>query len=210
MKKLFVLLLCGIAITQEIRAEFSHLGPTTVSGETLQDASFTGPTTLTDVKAESINVIGPLEFHNLEVKGTASITGPISESQHGVFKTLEITGPFEATDVICDTFEAAGPMTVKNLTVKKEVMIGGPLKASQSHFPNLIIEADEIVLTDTNIEGDILIQQDKNKNKKQILRLLGKTNVKGSISFESGSGIIERDSNVKVQGVIKGATVIKQ
>jgi hypothetical protein len=207
-KNLLALFFCGLCINPELHAERSSVGPTRIAGETFENGDFTGPTTLTDVKADSLSVTGPLAFHNLEVKNHTEITGPTSRSEKGTFNSLEITGPFRATDVTCNTLEARGPIGVTKLTVKQDATITGPLDARESHFQNITIQAQDIMLRDTIVEGDILVQHVKNK--KQILRLKGRTIVKGNVTFESGFGKIELSSGSEIQGTTKNATVVNR
>jgi len=215
MKLFLVLLACGTFLSQDLQAQ-KYIGATTLKGETLKDISVMGPTVLSDVKANSIDVLGPLSFKNLKVKNEANILGVISKSTEGTFKSLNITGPFEASDVISKYLNVVGPVAVSNLTVEKEAHIVGPLKAKKSHFHDLTITAHEIALTDTEVEGNIVVKKSGHwlrlpkGEKKQVLRLKGKTTVKGTITFESEKGVIEQGPDVKIKGKVTGATVEKK
>jgi hypothetical protein len=206
MKKILALLFCTTCMLQEIQAQ-SFTGVTILEKQHLREASFMGPTQLKEITAKSISVMGPFQFNHLEVEKDTVIEGPVANSEHGVFDSLEITGPLVAKNVACSKLDATGPVDVTELSVSGEATITGPLKASKSTFQNLTIWADEISLEDIKIK-DILVKN--NKGKKQVLHLKGKTVVTGNIIFESGKGTVEQGSEVNVQGEIKGATVEKK
>lgn len=197
-----------------------------IKGETLKDASFVGSTNLTDVKAKELSVLGRLEFHNLTVEQDADIAGPITKSDKGTFADLSVLGTFEASNITCKNLDVAGTVNVAGLTVNGAASVVGSLTLKTPKDPhkfpnklqNLDISAEDISLKDTAIEGDIIVHTSlKNKafkwlgkEKKQVLHLLGKTTLKGNVTFESGEGIIEQGPEVKIDGKITGATVKKK
>jgi hypothetical protein len=116
-----------------------------------------------------------------------------------------------AKNIVCSKLEVTGPVDVTDLQVSGDTTIIGPLKAGKSTFQNLTVTADKIVLEDVKIK-DILVKknQEEKQEKKQVLELKGETIVGGNIIFESGKGVVEQGSEVKIQGEIKGATVEKK
>lgn len=220
MKKFLMLLCCATFLAQAAQAE-DYLGEQTLKGETLQDANFMGNTHLTDVKANSLAILGQLEFHNLTVSKGSSIAGPVKKSEKGKFGSLSVVGEFEATDVTCEKLDAAGAVTVTGLTVFGEANVAGALTLKASKDPkvapnklkNLTISADEISLEDTVVEGNIVVKKAPSwfgGGQKKTLRLLGKTTVKGTITFESGTGHIEQGREANIIGKVTGAAVEKQ
>lgn len=226
MKQILSLLFCTACMLQEAQAQ-SFMGVTALEKQNLQEASFMGPTELKEITAKSLSVMGPLHFNNLKVEKNTEIFGPVANSDHGVFDSLFITGPFMAKNIACSKLEVTGPVDVTDLQVSGDATIIGPLKAGKSTFQNLTltgplkaekstfqdltITADKIVLEDVKTK-DILVKknQEERQEKKQVLHLNGKTIVEGNIIFESGKGIVEQGSEVKIQGEIKGATVEKK
>jgi hypothetical protein len=179
-----------------------------------------GSAHLTDIKANSLSVLGTLEFHNLIVAKDTSIAGPVEKSEKGKFAALNVVGTFEASDVACDALNAAGAVNITGLSVKGEANVAGALKLMASKDPkrtpnrlkNLTVAAEEASLEDTDVEGNILVKKLSNwlsGEKKQVLKLVGQTNVKGTITFESGTGTIEQGADAKIEGKVKGAKVEK-
>lgn len=197
-----------------------------VTGETLEDASFVGSANLTDVTAKELSVLGKLEFHNLTVEQDADVAGPITNSEKGNFADLSVLGTVEAANIISKNLDVAGTITVAGLTVKGNANIVGSLtlKAPKdpNTFPNklhnLDISAENISLENTVVEGDIVVRAPfKNKafkwlgkDQKQVLSLLGKTTVKGNVTFENGEGMIKQGPEAKIEGKVTGATVEKK
>lgn len=220
MKQFLTVLACTTLLTQSVQAE-SYIGEQTLKGKTLEEANFMGNANLTDVTANSLSVMGSTEFHTLTVPKDANFLGPVTKSEKGIFGSLAIVGEFEATDITCKKLDAAGAVTVTGLTVSGEANIAGSLtlkapkdpKMAQNKLKNLTIAADEISLEDTEVDGAIVVKKLSSwlgGAKKQVLRLLGKTTVKGTITFESGAGTIEKGPDVKIEGKITGATIVEK
>jgi hypothetical protein len=220
MKKYLILLACTTFLAQAVQAE-DYIGEKTLKDKTLQDANFMGSAQLTNVKADSLSILGTLEFHNLTVTKGTSIAGPIKKSENGKFGSLSIVGEFEATNVTCEKLDAAGSVSLTGLTVSGNANIAGALTLKASKDPktvpnklqNLNIAAEEISLEDTVVEGNIVVKKPSSwlgGAKKQILRLLGKTTIKGAITFESGTGTIEQGPDAKIEGKVTGVNVEKK
>lgn len=208
MIKILPLLFCAtcICLLQEIQAQ-SFMGVTLLEKQNLQEVSFMGPTELKEITATSLSVTGPFQFNTLKVAKNLVVVGPVIDSEHGIFGSLDITGPFEAKNIACSKFNVTGPVDVTNLQVSGDATITGPLKASKSTFQNLTIWSDKIFLEDVKTK-DIFVK--KILQEKQVLYLKGKTVVEGTITFESGKGIVEQGPEAKIQGAIKGATLEKK
>ena len=220
MKKFLTVLACTTLLAQNVQGE-SYIGEQTLKGETLQEASFMGNANLTDIKATSLSVLGSVEFHNLTVEKETSIAGPITKSEKGRFGNLAVVGELDATDITTKKIDVAGAVTVTGLTVTGDANIAGTLtlkapkdpKIAKNKFQNLNIAAEEISLEDTGVEGKIVVKQPSTftgGDKKQVLRLLGNTTVKGDVTFESGKGIIEQGPDAIIEGKITGATIEKK
>lgn len=219
MKKFLTVLACTTLLTQSVQGQ-SYIGDKTLKGETLQDASFMGSANLTDIKATSLSLLGALEFHNLTVAKDTSVAGPVTKSEKGRFGTLAVAGELEATDITCKKLDAAGAVKVTGLTVTGDTNVAGSLILTASKDPktqnklkNLNIASEEVSLEDTNVEGTITVKTLSSwfgGATKQVLRLLGKTTVKGNITFESGTGTIEKGPEAKVEGKITGANVVEK
>src|SRR5436190_2202107 len=131
MKKYLVLLACTSFLGQAVQAE-DYIGNQTLKGETLHDVSIMGSAQLTDIKADSLSILGALEFHNLTVAKETNVAGPIKKSEKGKFGSLNIVGIFEATDVTVEKLDAAGQVTVTGLTVAGDASIAGALTLKAS------------------------------------------------------------------------------
>ena len=206
MKHLLIRLACSTLMIQAAHAQ-SYVGLTNLEKTALHQAFFVGPTTLKEIKAESLSVIGPLEFHDLKVAKETKITGPVLESDKGIFGPLTVIGPVSAKEIQCAQLDVTGPVTLTDFKVSGATIIIGPLTATQGTFQDLTLSADllPIILQDVETKN-ILIKMNKIHEQVQTLRLKGKTIVKGDITFESGEGIIEKDKGAQIHGKVIGAT----
>ena len=212
MKALLALLICGTVLSQNVQAE-DFAGIVQLKGDTLQDATFKGIVNLTNVKADSLDITGPLGFNNLEVKNDTTIVGPVEKSKEGKFNNLKVTGPFETENVTCTNLDVTGSVTATNLKVEKDATVTGGFELNKSSLNNLTITSDNIVLKNTEVSGNIVVKKESGvlgKIKNQELRLEGKTTVKGTVTFESGEGKIVQASEAKIEGAVTGATVEKK
>src|SRR5262245_45445802 len=94
MKKHLILFACAAFFGQVVQAQ-EYLGDQALKGDTLKDVNIMGSAQLTDIKADSLSILGTLEFHNLTVTKDTSIAGPVEKSAKGKFGVLNVVGVFE-------------------------------------------------------------------------------------------------------------------
>ncbi|TAK75385.1 MAG: hypothetical protein EPO11_05565 [Gammaproteobacteria bacterium] len=204
MKTLWMILLSLLSVSAAYAGDY--FGSTHLVGSDIEQATIYGPAELEHVKADTLNVNGPLKFKDLEVTNETGIVGPVKDSEKGKLNDVKVMGPFEAKDVICHNLSVVGPATVTSLLAKGNTEIMGPLKADKSHFQKLTVTADETELKNSEV-GDILIKT--TSNKEQTL-YLDKTIVKGNITFESGRGVIIEKGKAEIKGKVTGGTIKKK
>src|SRR5262249_40203523 len=141
MKKLALITFSAILATVGAYAT-SYMGPTNLSKETLKEVIIHGPAQLQQIKADSLQVMGPLEFKDLQVAGNTTVIGAVSNSQSGKFNELKITGPFKVKQVEANTLQVIGQVDVDGIAVKGETVVFGPLAARNSKFQNITITTD--------------------------------------------------------------------
>ena len=157
------------------------------------------------VKAKSLEINGPLQFHNLDVAGKAKIDGNVNGDK-GKFGQMDVTGSVDVDHVICEDLSVIGPVKASYLIVKNHADIDGTLEARHCELESLSIKADKIALEEVSL-GSILIRKDQNN---QVLILEGSTVVKGDIIFESGDGVVQiQNPEVQINGTVKGGTIKK-
>lgn len=155
-----------------------------------------GPANLKLVKAKSLKIDGPLQFHNLSVAGDAVVLGTF-KGDKGKFGGLKVTGSFDADHVICENLTVVGPVTVSSLMVRNKAEIEGSLDAKHCEFKNLSVKGETISLDEVLIENLTV-----SGNKKLILK--GASVISGDIVFESEKGILDIQSpEVHIGGQIK-------
>ncbi|MBP9693289.1 MAG: hypothetical protein KBE16_01080 [Alphaproteobacteria bacterium] len=96
-----------------------------------------------------------------------------------------------------------GNTKIKKSTFGDTVTASGEFDAEDSTFKAIIAEVEKMELSNCKAES-ILIKKSTDATKQQIVELKGKTDITGSITFESGNGkVVIKDKTVKT-GEIKG------
>lgn len=128
MKKNILFLVSSIFIANVLSAESDVLkGATHLSGVDKGPLKIMGSAELKKMKVESLDVMGPLEFEDLQVSGMSDIKGPV-KGKKGQFTTVEKHGPFKVEGFVADLFKGTGPTSLKKAEVKGQFNVTGPLK----------------------------------------------------------------------------------
>lgn len=164
-----------------------------------------GPAKLKLVKAKTLEIKGPLEFHSLDVTGKADVVGPV-KGDKGKFGQLTVTGTMDVDHLITEELTVKGSVKAVYLDVKNHTEVDGLLDAKHSKFNTLTVNADKTVLDEVIVESVLVKKGQQN----QILSLKGATVVNGDIVFESGEGVVQVESpEVQIKGAVKGASIKK-
>jgi len=195
--------------------------------------TFNGKTKLEKQEYDSIMVNGSLDFN--EIKASSLKVNGGTEGKNGTFGSVSVNGKFEAKDCSADSLDANGAVEIKDFTIKGAAKINGRLEAKGVTVGSLSISAKMMSLDDCIVEGDILVRAKQGARgatgwmtkatnwvgswfgggdkaaaeeaKGEMLYLKGDTDVRGSITFESGVGVIEKGSKAKIGGKVTGAEV---
>jgi hypothetical protein len=186
-------------------------GRAVISNTMLQvDAIIQGHTIINDGQVNSLTVQGKFFISGSTVKGL-----------------VDTQGKFEAiSTTFQDKVTTMGLFEVKDAIFQKEVATSGKTVAIDTCFEaTLTTIAEKILLHDVDAQ-DLSInkpEEDGYKNCKQccenckkrsskepqIVTLSGKTIIHGSITFESGKGIVLLGEEAKIEGKVVGGTLQK-
>lgn len=183
-------------------------GVTELSVKSFKDLTVNGPATLTEIKANTLNIHGPLTFQKIDVSKSSDVSGPM-RGKEGAFANLKVTGPLEAERITCETLTVIGPATLKYFTVKGSTDIKGSFVSQNGNLQDVTYMSTG-TLTDTTVKNIIVKHNNANTdvNQKDILELKGTTLVTGDVTFESGKGeIITEGKNISLSGKIKGGVL---
>lgn len=152
---------------------------------------------------QSLTSMGDADIKDSQLQdGTFNGKTEIEKSTFaGSFKS---SGDTELESVsIAGQTEVNGNTKVKKSTFGDTVTLSGEFEAKDSTFKAIIAEIDKMELDNCKAES-ILIKKSNDATKQQIVELKGKTDITGSITFESGNGkVVIKDKTVKT-GEIKG------
>jgi hypothetical protein len=166
-----------------------------------------GPKYFTHASLKNEHIVGPVDLEKSTAEAL-SITGPFT-AKDTTFTTLSCIGPVKLEQVICETIDVVGPTELKNCKIKGDTSIIGTLDANNSEFEKITITTSHMHLENSKTQN-IVIKKNSNANEKQKLVLSGSTIIDGNIVFESGQGIIEKSSTVKINGSITGCSVVNK
>lgn len=156
---------------------------------------------------ENKNIIGPVSLN--KTKGESiSVTGSVKGSDI-VFGTIACVGSVKLSSSKIANLDVVGLVKISDCEISGEILIVGMLKAKNSHMHNISITASLVEL-DNSKAKNITIKKQSEANQMQTLVLKGNTVVDGDIIFESGQGIVEKASTVKMNGSISGCTVVNK
>lgn len=199
-EKISTLILLTLCLTFCLYGETFN-GPTTLYKKVYEGLVIHGPAKLKLVKADTLEVSGPLDFESLEVVGEAKVNGPV-KGDKGKFGQLTVKGPLYVDLVVCEDLSVEGKVIVTSLVVNNSAEIEGELDATHSKFKSLIVDAEKITLDDVIAESIFVSKSENN----QLLILKGRTEIYGDVTFESGNGVIDIQSpNVYIRGAMVGA-----
>lgn len=206
MKKFLLIIISGLFIFTAAQAEI-YYGATNIKQAELGDVTVHGAANMQNVRAQSLLVLGSLDFKNLDVFKTAEVIGNLKSSGEGRFGILKVTGETSLRNSIMNSLQVIGPLNAAYITVKGNTIVVGSLTAGSSQFDNITVTANKISLNDVKVTN-IYIKKSPNE-KEQIVDLAGSTLVGGNITFEEGDGIVIARPGVSIIGEVKGGRLTK-
>jgi hypothetical protein len=193
------------------------------------DAKDDTPTTMqfgkgdmAEVEVENLHHSGKLLVKKIKVAESTIINGSLQAVNSEFKQQTVINGQLQAVDSKFNDLSVNGGANLKNIEVKGPADINGSMKLEKSKFDNtlnvngqltakdssfskmLTLKSKEIDLENCSVQ-DITVQKGPET---QTLNLKG-TKVAGSVTFESGKGIIKQDDKSTIEGKVTGATVQK-
>lgn len=177
---------------------------TTKSSKTRRSTHKLGKTILHNKKYKSLTISGALEFNNLKVANKLTVNGGITGSNLQC-KDLVVHGHIAGKDLtISGNATLHGNSELSSSKVHGSMVVMGKLDASKCHFQDIKIHTNKSKLADTTARN---ITVEKNQNKLddiQELELIGKTIIKGDITFKSGNGKLVKEKDVVIEGKVEG------
>jgi hypothetical protein len=131
--------------------------------------------------------------------------GTIKLTEVKIIDKLDVAGQLEARACEMGRLLVKGKATLYNCQVKKKTEIYGFFRAVATHFDNLTIASDRVVLEGCTAKNMPLMEG----GRPEVVELLGATKVH-SITFASGKGEVLLGPEASVAGKVVGGVVKKQ
>lgn len=142
---------------------------------------------------------GKETIESLKANGLVSLDGTT------VKNGLEVNGSLKAQNATVGSLLCNGHTSVTDVVIKGKSEVFGFLNATRTQFQGeLVLGAQSVTFVDASL-GSILVKSPPWIIGSQVITLSGKTAVKGTITFESGKGIVKVLGDSKVSGKIIGA-----
>lgn len=134
-----------------------------------------------------------------------------TDLQNVTLREISILGSLKFQDIkVTGDTDIKGSVTGENGDFQ-DVSIWGSVEMRNSTCQRLHVSAEEVILENTVIEGNLIIEPTlKSKALKwikespeQMLHLKGKTFIKGDVIFVSGNGKIIKEESVEINGEIQ-------
>ncbi len=183
-----------------------------------------GAATYTDTTLEELRTVnGACTANKTKIKKNMSVSGHAKLEDSHLYGTFTGAGTLEAVNTIFEKkVDVSGSVEAKESTFKGHITVKGTLTASRSIFNDIVhvrgglIFSDDTEAKDIIVEGDINLRDSHVNNitveslRKGKVILRGKnTKVHGSITFESGEGVVYLDDQIALDknqvhgGIIK-------
>lgn len=173
------------------RTKKVYQGPQKFRRKTIDyDIEVNGPTAIIEATVKNVTVEGPL-------RAKASTLG-----------VIEVDGPVAMEAVSFRGGRVSGSANIESTSTKKNFEVNGPFRAVSCKLGELRVSGPMTILEDTQVRGDIIVgKNEKNPGAIQVLVLQEETRIEGSITFESGKGVVKMEDSVKIKGEIIGGVV---
>lgn len=191
MKKIILFALVLIAIMFFWHGWTSlYFGSTSMQNTTInKDVSVFGGLKASKAAFEGLSIHGSAEISKSNIKNSLIVKGKLQLDESKVGGSLEVDGRANLKD-----FSVDGPTVINGSLTAKNGTFNGPLT----------LASKKVQLAGTTLNKNIVMRRHK---KEQVLELLQGTVIKGSITFQSGKGVIIKEPGVVVEGKIEGAEV---
>lgn len=130
--------------------------------------------------------------------------GPVTFNGNTFDGQLTIYGTLDANEISAQATTVYGTADIKNSTITGPVVVQGFLKAHKSTFNDAIKVYGTTELDDCVVQN-ILVK--KTEGQPSEITLTGDCVVKGSITFESGQGVVHAKGSPQILGRIKGGVL---
>ena len=169
-------------------------------------AIFNGASAAYMYQDQSLN--GSLNYLNEKVSNIVGNGNFVIENSE--VENISINGQLNANNSIIGGLKVNGQLCINKSTVRDESLVNGRINAKETIFEDQLQVCSQKLFFQSCKISSIVVNEVKDLDRKQIIILMGNTEVKGSINVISGKGEVWISPKANVLGSIIGAEVIKK
>lgn len=173
-----------------------------------ESVTINGSSNLIKAEYDSLEVNGVLAFQDLSIKNSIIVNGSLA-GKNLKCRSMESNGSVDIDGLQTQTVEINGSFSAKNVAISGTAIFNGAVKIANGTIQEVEISSKAANMTNVVVNGNINIRSGNNNTLPQILRLQGKTVVKGDVIFEEDGKIYLSDS-AKIEGQVVNASIIQK
>ena len=169
-----------------------------------------GTQNFSNIILDCISNTGTVNLSSSSVNGDVHNTGNLKLSSSTILGSTYNVGTLKADNSKLNNINITGNVSLSNNSIITGISyITGILNSNKSQLSSIIINSDNIAITDSIVKGNIEVNpSDQNKNIQKLY--LSSSQVNGDITFTGGNGEITIENSSTVTGKITGANIIKK
>jgi hypothetical protein len=183
-----------------------------------------GNTGMSAVEVKNLNHSGKLLVKKIKVTDSTLVNGALEAVDSNFNKDTVVNGNIDAKSSSFNELTINGGVKFKDVSTAGKAVINGKVDLDHSKFDDTLNVNGHISAKDSNFAKMVTLRsseaqfenchldnvtvQKSTSDPVQTIKLKN-TKVSGSITFESGKGIVEQDSSSTIDGKVTGGTVQK-
>lgn len=146
-------------------------------------------------------IYGKETVEKIETNGLIKLDGTT------ITEYLQVNGSLKAEGAQIEKMQINGQATLDNCLIKKKSVVCGFLSVINSKFRDELSVSSEKATFNSSTLTSLHILQVEGYQGVQLVELVGKTKIDGSITFDSGKGEVIADPDTEITGKIIGGKI---
>lgn len=208
-----------------ISGNYSVSGSASINDTHIDALSVSGSANVTNSALSSARISGSAEMQRTKIAGTLSVSGSTQLISVDIGGNISISGSLDMSGgSIKKGGRVSGSANLSDLTVEQPLYVSGQLVAHDTHFDDITLSAEKAHLTGGSVQS-ILFTKNENQNDSSVMTFINgvfnifrnhpaqqklylqDVDLQGTITFESGTGLVYTNDPRALEGKVTGGTV---